>query len=250
MLTTTERTERLTQLQGERNLALHKTPMCSTGGRTIILGEEQAEKRCTRNSARLGTAFTGTSLGLSFTIIQDPRQHSGKVASMKKTAFAIFLLFCLAAIAQANDRTPPLLLHAAQCLATKNFLHSSRDTSLTLGYYFDEKSYPGEKVIYVVQYASPHRSNGLVFAVFFAHGSGGQVYNIQNNASFILSKDELSGVAFVSPPLGGTWTQQHLALAVRKIEKQPKYPVAVRGLRSVPPSNRCEAYTDPQPKKY
>jgi hypothetical protein len=120
---------------------------------------------------------------------------------------------------------------------------------MTFGYLLDGESYPGERVLYIVKYASPTRSNGLVFAVFLAERDGGQAFSIQNNASFVLSRSDPTGVSFVNPPLGGTWTQEHLASAIKKIEKEPRFQIAVKNLYAADPSCGCESYTDPQPKK-
>jgi hypothetical protein len=169
--------------------------------------------------------------------------------AMKKITLAISLLSWLGATAYSQEQTPQLLLHAAQCLEAKKFLPSSEATKLTFGCFLDEKSYPGDRVIYLVKYAAPARSNGLVFAIFLTEHDGHQAFNIQNNASFVLSKDEPSGVSFVNPPLGGTWTQEHLASAIKEIEKQPRFALSVKDLFAADPSLVCESYTDPQPKK-
>jgi hypothetical protein len=168
---------------------------------------------------------------------------------VKKITLAISLLFCWGATAYSQEQVPQLLLHAAQCLEAKQFLPSSKATTLTFGCFLDEKSYPGDRVIYVVKYAAPARSNGLVFAIFLTESDGHQAFNIQNNASFVLSKDEPIGVSFVTPPLGGTWTQEHLASAIKEIEKQPRFALSAKDLSAADASVVCEAYTDPQPKK-
>ena len=168
---------------------------------------------------------------------------------MKKLTLAVSLLFCLSATAYSQEQAPQLLLHAAQCLEAKQFLPSSKATKLTFGYFLDEKSYSPERVIYLVKYAAPARSNGLVFAIFLTEHDGHQTFNIQNNASFVLSKDEPIGVSFGNPPLGGTWTQEHLASAIKKIEKQPRFAISIKELSAPDPSLVCEAYTDPQPKR-
>ena len=74
---------------------------------------------------------------------------------MRKITLAISLLFGLSATVYSQEQTPQLLLHAAQCLEAKQFLPSSKATKLTLGYFLDEKSYPGTKEMYVVIYAAP-----------------------------------------------------------------------------------------------
>ena len=168
---------------------------------------------------------------------------------MTQITLAIALLFCLSATAYSQEQAPQLLLHAAQCLEAKQFMPSSKATKLTFGYFLDEKSYPGTKEMYVVIYAAPARSNGLVFAIVLTQQDEHQVFNVQNNASFVLSKDEPIGVSFVTPPLGGTWTQQHLASAIKEIEKQPRFTLSVKDLFAADASVVCEAYTDPQPKR-
>jgi hypothetical protein len=59
-----------------------------------------------------------------------------------------------------------------------------------------------------------------------------------------LSKDEPIGVSFVSPPLGGTWTQEHLTAAIKQIEKQPSFSISVKDLLVVDPLADCESYAD------
>ena len=167
---------------------------------------------------------------------------------MRKIGLGISLLMCLPATARSQEQPPQLLLHAAQCLEAKEFLPSLNATRLTFGYFLDEKSYAPAKVIYVVNYATPARSNGLVFAVFLSENNGYQKFNVQNNASFVLSKSELIGVSFKDPPLGGTWTQEHLASAIKQIEKQRRFTIPVTDLSSMDTSISCEAYTDPHRK--
>jgi hypothetical protein len=128
---------------------------------------------------------------------------------VRKINLAISLLICLSATARSRGQAqaPQLLVRAAHCLAVKDNFPSSKTKTLSFGYLLDEKSYPGEKVLYLVNYAAPTGSTGLVFAIFLTEHEGRQVFNIQNNASFVLSKDDRDGVSFVNPPLGGTWTQ-------------------------------------------
>jgi hypothetical protein len=179
-------------------------------------------------------------------MILSTSREEGQELSVKNIGFAVLLLTCVAGTAWPQEQPPQLLLHAAQCLEAKQFLPSSKATKLTFGYFLDEKSYSPDRVIYLVKYASPARSNGLVFAIFLTERDGHQAFNIQNNASFVLSKDEPIGVSFVAPPLGGTWTQEHLASAIKKIEKQPRFALSVNDLSTADASLVCEAYTDPQ----
>lgn len=171
-----------------------------------------------------------------------------RTLTIKKITLAISALICLGVAAHSQEKAPQLLFRAAHCLAVKDFLPSSKARELTFGYFLDEKSYEPDKDIYLVKYAAPTHPNGLVFAVVLTEHDGSQDFNIQNNASFVLSKDVL-GVDFVNPPLGGTWTQEHLALAIKQIEKQPRFTISVKDLYAADPSIRCESYTDPQPRR-
>lgn len=143
-----------------------------------------------------------------------------------------------------------MLLHAAQCLEVKGFLPSPGAAGLTFGYFLDEKSYPDGRVIYIVEYSVLSRSKNSVLTVFLTDDNGSQGFNIQNNATFVLSKEESSGVLFLNPPLGGTWTQQHLAAAIKEIEKQPRFAISAEELVDNDMTIQCESYTDPQPKKH
>lgn len=167
---------------------------------------------------------------------------------MKKISLVILLIACFGATVHAQQQIPPLLFRAAHCLAVKEELPRSKARALTFGYLVDEQSYPGTKVMYVVIYAAPARSSGLVFAIVLTQRDDHEVFDIQNNASFVLSKREPIGVSFVNPPLGGTWTQEHLASAIKQIEKQPRFTIPVRDFVVADASTSCESYTDPQPK--
>ena len=157
---------------------------------------------------------------------------------------ALPLLACLSATVCAQEPVPQILIRAAQCLTVKNFLPPTNAGKLTFGYVLDEQSYPGDKVIYLVAYADPVRSNGSIFAIFLTAHDGRENFNIQNNASFVLSKSEPIGVSFINPPLGGTWTQEHLASAINRIERQPKITISVKDLLVVAPHTDCQSYTD------
>lgn len=170
-----------------------------------------------------------------------------RMAAMRKFALIVSLLACFSTTSQAQQHAPQLLIRAAHCLAVKHFLPPSSIGKFTFGYLLDEKSYPGDKVIYVVEFAAPTRSNGTVFAVFLSSKHGHESFNIQNNAGFVLSKLEPIGVSWVTPPLGGDWTQEHLASAIKQIEKRPRFTIATKDILTMDPSVNCEAYTDSQP---
>lgn len=160
---------------------------------------------------------------------------------MKNISLALLLFCCLTATVYAGEQAPQLLIHAAQCLTAKQHLPPTKATSLNLGYLIDEKSYPGEKVLYLVDYSGPSRSRGYVFAIFLTQQGSSEIFDIQNNARFVTKKE---GIDFVEPPLGGTWTQEHLTAAIEQIEQQPSLTVQVKDLLSSSSTVRCVSYTD------
>lgn len=157
------------------------------------------------------------------------------------------MLICLSCAAQAEGDRALLLRGAAHCLAAKSFLPSTEATERTFGYILDEKSYPDERVLYVVAYPSASRRKGFVFTIFLTEHNGRLGFNIQNNARFFLSKDDVDGGSFVDPPLGGVWTQEHLMSAIKQIVKRPRFIISDRDMLAPEPPNSCESYTDPQP---
>jgi hypothetical protein len=157
-------------------------------------------------------------------------------------------LICLSCASRAQEEGAALLPQAVHCLAAKKFLPPSKMADGTFGYVLDEKSYPGEKMFYVVEYPKPSRRDGLVFTIFVTNHDGHRDFNIQNNARFTASKHSDEGVSFADPPLGGSWTQEHLISAIKQIEKQPTVVLPMKTVLEIDPSVSCQAYTDPQPK--
>jgi hypothetical protein len=175
---------------------------------------------------------------------------------MKNTCLPLLLLSFLSTTVCAQEQAPELLREAAHCLAAKKQdwqdwldLENSKATVLSLGYVVDTKSYPGEEVLYVVDYTGHGRTEGLVFTIFLEQHGGRRIFNIQNNAKFVRSNKENAefrkeGVTFVEPPLWGTWTQQHIARAIRQIERQPRFVVRVKDLLKPSALTQCESYAD------
>lgn len=161
------------------------------------------------------------------------------------------LLLCLGTTALAQEQAPTLLLGAAHCISAKGFLLPMKATTLTLGYLDDTKSYPGDEVLYVVVYSGPLRSDGWVFSVILSQEKGLRIFSINNNAKFVRSYKKgvafrKEGVDFVSgeDPLGGIWTQEHIAMAIHRIERQPRFEVDAKDVLKPLSPTRCESYAD------
>ena len=163
---------------------------------------------------------------------------------MNKLIFGTLLSCFIGLNNWAKEHAPIRLCQAIHCLIAKDFISSSEATKHSFGYLLDEESYPGDKVIYLVEFTSPSRSGGSVYVLFFTEKDGRQIFHIQNNAKFRLDKNEPSGVIFNDPPLGGTWTQQHIASAIMRIEKLPRFKISPKELTSADSLINCESYTD------
>lgn len=159
------------------------------------------------------------------------------------------MIICISGAAHAKSEGEALLRRAVRCLTVKEFLPSIKAQKQTFGYLIDETSYPGKKMLYVVNYSDRSRPDGSVFIIFLAKHNGRWDMRIQNNASFRLANDGDEGISFASPPLGGAWTQEHLVAAIKKIEKQPKFTISVQSPPTIDSSVSCGSYTDPQPKR-
>jgi len=163
----------------------------------------------------------------------------------------IGIVICLNISVHAQQQPPRLLLDAAHCLAIKGFLPAAKTATLSSGYLVDAKSYPGERVLYLVVYTKPKRSHGMVFSIFLTNKGTQQVFNIQNNGEFVRSSKEgaafrREGVDFVDggDPLWGIWTQEHIAMAIKKIGLQPIVEVPIKDLSSPSISVQCESYAE------
>ena len=98
----------------------------------------------------------------------------------------------------------------------------------------------------MVEYLKGTRSEGLVYTVVLTKENGKQIFNIQNNARFKWPKRAGGEIDFVDPPLGGTWTQEHLTSAIKQIHDEAGHAVPSEDIRSVSDGVRCESYTDQQ----
>ena len=160
---------------------------------------------------------------------------------------AATLACCTGNVACAQTDHPELFEQAVHCLYTKQFLQPERTARLTFGFFLDEESNPGKKMLYVIEFPNPQGTDGYVFTIFVTQSEGRRNLDIQNNGRFKLSKSGDHGVEFVDPPLGGTWTQEQLISAIRRIERQPKTTIAANSWSMTDSSITCKAYTDPQP---
>jgi hypothetical protein len=146
-------------------------------------------------------------------------------------------------VAHTRDADIMLVHQAAYCLASKGFLPHPEGKKSTFGYLVDETSYPGERLLYIVNYPDTPRSDGMAFTILLTSAGGRENFNIQNNASFTAAKNGAVELSFTTPPLGGTWTQQHLASAIKQIEKEPGRTIAVQEMLAIDSSVDCEAYS-------
>ncbi len=157
---------------------------------------------------------------------------------------ALLLLGFLSGAVSAQDQAPALLVHAAQCLATKKLLPTSGATSLSLGSWMDTTSYPGKKVLYVMATSGSNHSAGRVFSIFFKERHHRQLFDIQNSAIFVRSNDGKGSINFVVPPLGGADSEGSFVSAIQQLEGQPRFTVSGAQLTAPISHTTCSSYTD------
>jgi hypothetical protein len=167
---------------------------------------------------------------------------------MRKITVLLLVTICSTVLGYPQQPAPKLLNQAIYCLKTKGFLEMTKRPS-TVGYFLTTKWYPGDRALYVVAYSNAHRSAGLVFTVFVSGADDHPVLDIQNNGRFVRSSRadaafKKEGVDFVEDPLGGIWTQEHLAMAIQQIGRQEALQIRSSDILAGSDSPRCESYAD------
>ena len=157
----------------------------------------------------------------------------------------------VAAFAQSDP--PEIVRNALDCLQRKNFLPSDKRL-LSTAYWVDARSYPGERVLYLVLYERHNYSQGLVFSIFLSGPATRTVFDIQNNAEFLRTRKadavfKQEGVKFVEPPLWGIWTQEHIAAAIDRIGHKQTFNLSDPGRSPTLHSDQCASYVDPYIKQ-
>jgi hypothetical protein len=195
---------------------------------------------------RLGRIGSSMISGRRRAVLGESRRDNGLGLLMGRRNIALILL-CLgfSGAARPQDQSMTLLRQAAHCLATTGpdakRLLKGKPKVLSLGYYLDSSSYPGEEALYLVNYEGSNFSKGLAFIFFVGEKDHRRIFRLENNASFVRKK---KGIEFIETPLGGIWTQEHLEAAIEHIEQEPKMELLVKDLREKFPDVRCESYSD------
>jgi hypothetical protein len=154
------------------------------------------------------------------------------------------LLFGLAcATASGQEPAPPILIQATQCLAAKTLSVHDKRPALEFGYWIDAKSYPGQQVIYVVDFLRSDSREGYVFTIFEGQKNGRSNLDIQNNGKFKMSASGKS-IDFTEEILGGTWTHEQVESAIRRIAHQPRFSIAREVVFTKPEAGSCHSYAD------
>lgn len=163
--------------------------------------------------------------------------------TMFKIATSLLFLACIGHPAFSQDSGVELLRGASHCLITErqDWLAGQKANSkaLDFGYVIDNKSEPGVSHIYVVVYTNSERSRGRVFDLLYQRNASGTLFDVQNNASFVRAGNR---IAFVDPPLGGTWAQTHLLSAIRQAGHEASFTLNIVDLTATFPGVNCKSY--------
>ncbi len=162
---------------------------------------------------------------------------------MRKNFAALLLLSGLAGAAWAQQ-APPLLLHAATCLASKKQLPTAANSSLSLGAWTDTKSYPGKKVLYLVPTTGSKHSPGQVYSIFYTEYHHHQMFDIQNGTTFVQSTDGKGTINYVVPPIGLADAEPSFTAAIQQLNSQPRYTVTGAEISGPMKHTTCKSYID------
>lgn len=158
--------------------------------------------------------------------------------------FAVLLVFTFCAGALRADEPPKLLVDAAQCLATSKEdwlqLGHRKPSDLEMGMVTDDKAYPGEHMVYVVDFSSPLHTGGVVSAFLVDGKEPNLRLRLQFSVQFVQSDGGASTVSLVNPPFGGIGTQEHVIQAIHKIGFQT-WTIPVQSLVTKPNAAACES---------
>lgn len=153
------------------------------------------------------------------------------------------ILLLTSASVHGQKSAPKYLAESSYCLVsgTQDRLapQESDKADLTLGYWLDSKSRPHEKHLIVAVFADPQE--GKVFDFWMTRQHGHKIYILEKDAEFVR---EDTGVRFVRPALGGPWSNVHLELAVKRIEKRRRFSLSVEELLDQRSEIQCSSYLD------
>lgn len=159
-------------------------------------------------------------------------------------AFAVLLVVIFSSGSLLADEPPKILVDAAQCLATSKEdwlqLGHRKPTDLEMGLFTDDKAYPGERMLYVVDYSSPLHTAGSVAAFIVQGKEPSPTLRLQFNVQFVQSDEGASNVSLVNPPFGGIGTQEHVIQAIHKVGFQT-WSIPVQSLVTKPNAAACES---------
>ncbi|MHB1937837.1 MAG: hypothetical protein ACYCOR_14790 [Acidobacteriaceae bacterium] len=163
---------------------------------------------------------------------------------MRKNFAALLLLGWLSGAVYAQQQAPPVLAHAAACLASKNQLPISGTTALSLGYWIDAKSYPGKKVLYVAATSGSNHFAGKVFSIFYSEWRHHETFDIQNGTTFVQLDHGKGAISFVVPPIGGEDSEGSFISAIQQLDGQPRFTVTGAEISGPMKHTTCKSFTD------
>jgi hypothetical protein len=163
--------------------------------------------------------------------------------NVRKNLVALLLLSGLTGAACAQQ-APPLLLHAATCLASKKQLPATPTSSLSVGTWTDTKTYPGKKVLYLVATTGSNHSAGQVYSIFYSEYRHHPLFDIQNGTTFVQSTDGKGTINYVVPPIGLTDAEGSFTAAIQQLNSQPRYTVTGAEISGPMRHTTCKSYVD------
>jgi len=162
---------------------------------------------------------------------------------VRKNLVGLLLLSGLTGAAWAQQ-APPLLLHAATCLASKKQLPTAATSSLSVGGWTDTKSYPHKKVLYLVATSGTNHNAGRVYSIFYTEYHHHTLFDIQNGTTYVQSTDGTGKINYVVPPIGLYDAEPAFTAAIQQLNSQPRYTITGAEISGPMKHTTCKSYVD------
>jgi hypothetical protein len=152
----------------------------------------------------------------------------------------LLLVLCQTAALSAQSVSKGMISDAVHCVVHGDhdwLANGSQQDAIIVSATLDKISYP--KQTHLILLVHMESESGQAFDFQLGRTADKLLYTIQNNADF---KMVGSHVTFTSPPLGGAWTQDHLARSIAKAMRSPLHTFSISSLTNDSSDLECSSY--------
>jgi hypothetical protein len=157
----------------------------------------------------------------------------------------LLLVLCQTPALSSQSVSKSMVSDAAHCVVhgDHNWLEEGlQQNVIIVSATLDKTSYPKQTHLILLVHSA--NRTGQAFDIQVGKTADKRLYTIQNNAGF---KMVGSHVSFTSPPLGGEWTQDHLARSIAKAMRSPLHTLSISSLTNGSSDLECSSYVSAKP---